>query len=426
MYAFVVQFLDFVLYAKLHYFMLFFILIWSRWVLVEAVATRYIPYKKRYKTKASVIIPVVDEPEELFADVLRKVRKHKPYEVIVVINGARNHELERVCRRFRSVKWVWTSKAGKRNALNTGLEMASGNVAVLVDSDTLWIKSTLSELMKPFADQQVGGVTTSQRIIEPDRDMLARFCSWMESIRAEGTMKAMSATGKVGCLPGRTIAFRMSVLRENMHTFMTEEFMGLHKEVSDDRSLTSLALKAGYKTVMQETSIVYTSAPEKWRKFIRQQLRWSEGSQYNNLRMSPWMFKKAPFMFFIFWSDTLIPFFLVGVFGTFALGLLLIPDYASTLLYEDNIALLLALTVLGSVVSIGLRHYKSFSAHPSQLLYIIPFIFVLTFVMAPIRIAGFAKLADDLGWGTRKSAYMAMNAQSFTTRKEMEPENASA
>lgn len=76
---------------------------------------------------------------------------------------------------------------------------------------------------------------------------MTMFANLLEEIRAEGTMKAMSVTGKVGCLPGRTIAFRTEILRECIHEFMNETFMGFHKEVSDDRSLTNLTLKKAIK-----------------------------------------------------------------------------------------------------------------------------------------------------------------------------------
>jgi hyaluronan synthase len=112
------------------------------------------------------------------------------------------------------------------------------------------------------------------------------LCEWLEEIRFHGSLKAMSVNGKVGCLPGRTIAFRKSIIADNMDEFMNEKFLGFHKEVSDDRSLTNVTLKQGYKTVLQSTAVVSTAAPESWKKYLRQQLRWSEGSQYNNIKMS--------------------------------------------------------------------------------------------------------------------------------------------
>ena len=98
-------------------------------------------------------------------------------------------------------------------------------------------------------------------------------------MRSQYSLPAMSVLGTVGCLPGRTIAFRTGILRRVMHDFLSERFLGFVLEVSDDRTLTNLTLKAGYKTVYQSTSLVYTDAPMGLRKLIRQQLRWARGSQ---------------------------------------------------------------------------------------------------------------------------------------------------
>lgn len=37
--------------------------------------------------------------------------------------------------------------ASKRNAARIGVEMASGEVVVLLDSDTIWTEGTLAELL---------------------------------------------------------------------------------------------------------------------------------------------------------------------------------------------------------------------------------------------------------------------------------------
>jgi hyaluronan synthase len=42
--------------------------------------------------------------------------------------------------------------ASKRNAARIGVEMASGEVVVLLDSETIWTEGTLAELLKPFTD----------------------------------------------------------------------------------------------------------------------------------------------------------------------------------------------------------------------------------------------------------------------------------
>ncbi len=95
----------------------------------------------------------------------------------------------------------------------------------------------------------------------------------------------------------------MGVLRHIMPEFLTGRFLGIFLEVSDDRTLTNLVLKAGYRTVYQATALVYTDAPVRLGKLIRQQLRWPRGSQYNTLRMLPWMTRHAPLLAVFYVAD---------------------------------------------------------------------------------------------------------------------------
>lgn len=274
----------------LYLFTLFVALVWTLWVAKVVLSRRYRPWSQPYVTTTSVVIPVVDEPIALFRDVLRRIVEQRPDETIVVINGPRNLQLEAVCAEFGDdVSWLWTPVAGKRHAVQLGTERARGDVVVLVDSDTIWTAGMLSELLKPFADPRVGGVTTKQRILDHDRCLLTRWADWLENTRALYAMPAQSVLGQVGCLPGRTIAFRRHILLRVMPNFLRERFLGVFLEISDDRTLTNYTLKEGYRTVYQSTSLVYTDAPTRLRKLIRQQYRWARGSQYNTLRMLPWM-----------------------------------------------------------------------------------------------------------------------------------------
>ena len=401
MYAFIVDLTHFMRTGDIKYFLVFFLAIWLRWFIVSLRALRYRPCSSSFTAKTSVIIPVLDEPPELFSKVLDSIVAQKPYEVIVVINGKRNLKLENVCKKF-SVKYLWEKKSGKRNAIMVGVGNSSGLITALVDSDTIWAENTLTELVRPFRDKAIGGVTTRQLINNP-KGVLGRFCDWLENIRYFGTMSAMSVRGKVGCLPGRTIAFRKEILDKVMDEFMNETFLGFHKEVSDDRSLTNLTLKLGYKTVMQDTSVVYTESPETWRKFIKQQLRWAEGSQYNNVKMSTWMAKHSRLMFFIYWSDTLIPFLLWSTYLSLIFNILFNNSSVDMLVSWQLVPIL---TILGAYISYSSRQILSIRENNKHLLYIPLYILTLSFIMAPIRMIGFARLADDTSWGTRGNGYI--------------------
>ncbi|HLV54448.1 MAG TPA: glycosyltransferase [Actinotalea caeni] len=399
-------------HPEIYMFAVYSALIWLVWAVKVVLSRRYRPFTGTFTGTTSVVVPVVDEPVDLFRDVLRRMVDQQPGEIIVVINGDRNPALEGVCEELAPlVRWVHTPIPGKRNAVKVGTELSTGEITVLVDSDTVWTEGTLVELLRPFVDESVGGVTTRQRILEPERSWITRWADWLENSRALYAMPAQSVLGQVGCLPGRTIAFRRHILMRVMDKFMTERFMGVFLEVSDDRTLTNLTLKAGYRTVYQHTSLVYTDAPLRLKKLARQQLRWARGSQYNTLRMLPWMLAHAPVLAFFFVLDIVLPFLLAGVIGgwvyraavgaghNFYAGFL--DEYG----LHSGILMVLALMVVSSVLSMALRQLRHLAEKPSDLLRLPFFILFSTAFLMPIRIIGFFRMGHASGWGTRAGAY---------------------
>lgn len=382
-------------------------IVWLIWILKMALSARYRAWTQPFEVNTSVVIPVVDEPVDLFRDVLARITEQRPFEVLVVLNGARNEVLERVCEEFEGVRWTWTPVAGKRNAVRIGVELAHGDVVALVDSDTLWTTGTLSELVKPFAAADVGGVTTRQRILEPNRSFITRWADWLENSRALYAMPAQSALGQVGCLPGRTIAFRREVLVASMTEFMHGRFLGVYLEISDDRTLTNLTLQQGYRTVYQHTSLVYTDAPTQLRKLAKQQLRWARGSQYNTLRMLPWMLGHAPVLAFFFLMDVVLPFLLVGAVVGWAYRSAtgtgynayapILDQYGSV----EGIVLVALLAIAASWLSMALRQLRHLREKPSDVLLLPLFIMFSTLFLMPIRIVGFFRMAHVASWGTR-------------------------
>ena len=127
----------------------------------------------------SVIVPVVDEPLDLFRVGLEEIVKQKPDELIVAVNGPRDPALFAMLEERKAawknseavsmvpVKILYTPTAGKRNAIRMALENADekSDIAVLVDSDVIWTEHTLENLLMPFsADDRIGGVTTRQKM----------------------------------------------------------------------------------------------------------------------------------------------------------------------------------------------------------------------------------------------------------------------
>jgi hyaluronan synthase len=415
--TFLLQALDTVATGTLHLFPVVFLAVTGLWLIRFVLSRRYAPWTAPHLVSTAVIIPVVDEPVDLFTEVLHRIIAQRPTELVVVINGPRNVVLEQVCDRLR-VSWRWSATPGKRGAVAMGVRHTTSDILVLVDSDTLWTPNTLSELMKPFANPQVGGVTTRQHILAPYRTVWTRWAEWLEWLRNAYSMPAMSVLGTVGCLPGRTIALRRDTVERNMDKFLGEKFLGIFQEISDDRTLTNYALMDGYQTVYQDTSVVYTDAPTELPKLVKQQFRWARGSQYNTLRMMPWMMRNARWLAVLYAGDILVPFLIVGVVLAWitraALDALTTNPYTPLLEALGTawwvIPALVGVAIAMSVLFAAIRYARPLEERPGQVLWLPVYMLINIFLLIPIRLWGFLRMAQVGGWGTRAGAFAAGSA----------------
>jgi len=412
MIAFVYQLMDWIRYSQPHFFVAFFIYVWLVWTIKVLGARRYAPAENSFTTTTSVVMPVYNENPEVLRAALGSIRANEPDEILVVIDGG-DAQMAAIAREFTDRVWT-IPKAGKRTALQTAIPQTTGEIVIIVDSDTIFTENVVENIVKPFADPTVGGVTTNQRIYDPDRSFCRHAADWMEFLRFRISTPAQSSFGTVGCLPGRAIALRRDILIDVVDDLLDDRFLGIRCEIGDDRALTNFTLKKGYRTVLQSTALVYTDAPDEWGRFIRQQLRWARSSQRETLKNLRWLIRK-PFLAFCFISDILTPFLMA------ALALMLVyhwaTDQADTLIVAgtplEYPLVIAAAAYLGAILSIGIRQIPRFRAYPQDILLLPVFVLALTFILIPVRIAGFMTMGEQ-NWITRK-------AKTEQRREEREP-----
>jgi cellobiuronic acid synthase len=379
-------------------FMGFFVYVWLLWTVKSLLARRYRPANgPTVERTNTVIVPVYNESVELFAGCLASIRANDPTELIVVVDGGDSH-LASLASEY-SDRVLSIPKAGKRAAIAAGLAASDPDtdVVVVVDSDTVWTPGTLAELMRPFDDERVGGVTPRQAIFGPERSGSRRLSAWIEDLRYHLTVPAQSLFGQVGCLAGRTIAYRREAFEPAVDRLVEQRVFGVPIEVGDDRVLTSELLRNGWRTQYQSTALVVTDAPDDWRGFWRQQLRWGRSSQRETLLTLRWLWRK-PAAFICFVSDIVTPFALFGVIAiSVARGLSGAHGGADANL---PVAPELVLAYPGMLASIGIRQIGHFRRTPGDLRHLPVFVLQLTFLMVPVRILAFATMLHQ-GWGTR-------------------------
>lgn len=379
-------------------FMVFFAYVWVVWSAKALTARRYRPATADPGPLAvTVLVPVFHEPHDVFRRVLESVRAEGPHELIVVVDGGDPDLAALAADRCDHVLRV--PKAGKRAAIAAGLAASdpTTDVVVVVDSDTVWAPGALGELLRPFADPRVGGVTPRQRIFDVGDDPVRRLADWIEDLRYLLTVPAQSVFGQVGCLAGRTIAYRRQAFEPAVRALVRQTVFGLPQHVGDDRVLTNELLRAGWRTVYQSTALVETDAPPSWRAFWHQQLRWGRSSQRETILSLPWLWRR-PVAGLTFVTDILTPF---ALFAVVALGV------AQALGPGEGRGLpLVAEAVLaytGMLASIGVRQVPHLRRRPQDLARLPLFVLQLTFLMVPIRILAFATMLHQ-SWSTRPAA----------------------
>ena len=385
-------------------FMAFFTYVWVLWTAKALAARRYRPCTRRPRSwRTSVIVPVFNEPEAVFRRSLASVVANRPTELIAVVDGG-SAELAAVAADYCD-RVLRLPKSGKRTAVAAGLRASdpTTDVVVVLDSDTVWRHGALYEMLRPFTDPRVGGVTPRQAIFDVGENPVRRLADWMEDIRYHLTVPAQSVFGQVGCLAGRTIAYRRAAFVPAIERAVHQTVFGVPQHVGDDRVLTNELLRSGWRTVYQATAVVETDAPSDWRTFWRQQLRWGRSSQRETLLSLRWLWRK-PVAFACFATDIVTPFALYAVVA-FAVAHVVNGDSGPTGL---PLAFELPLGYLGMLASIGVRQAAHVRRVPGDLVRLPLFVLQITFLLVPIRIAAFATMFHQ-GWSSRGERHAIMS-----------------
>jgi hyaluronan synthase len=377
-------------------YMGFFAYVWLLWSAKALTARRYRPSRSRApELTTSVVVPIYNETEPVLRRSLASVVANRPTELIAVIDGG-DPELAAIAGEYCD-RVLRLPKSGKRVAIAAGLRESdpSTGVVVVLDSDTVWAAGALDEMLRPFADPRVGGVTPRQAIFDVGSNPVRRLADWVEDIRYHLTVPAQSVFGQVGCLAGRTIAYRRAAFEPAVERLVRQTVLGVPQHVGDDRVLTNELLRAGWRTVYQSTARVETDAPSDWRTFWRQQLRWGRSSQRETLLSLRWLWRR-PVAFACFVTDIVTPFALYAVAGLAVAHALRGHGGVTGL----PLLLELPLGYLGMLASIGVRQAAHVRRVPDDLARLPLFVLQITFIMVPLRIAAFATMFHQ-GWGSR-------------------------
>lgn len=255
---------------------------WVSWLIRRFPAALYRPIRNRHREPMTIVVPVYQEDPKIFAYAIESWLRNNVDEVILVIDAS-DLACQEVASRY-PVTVVITETPGKRDALRVGWEAASTPLVALVDSDTIWADDVADQVCMPFADREVGGVSTRQNVYNP-KGFLQVVNDMYLDYRYFDENAAQTVVGRaVSCISGRTAVYRRDLLLQISDEFMAEEFLGVPCMSGDDKRLTSLILAHGHRAVLQRSARVWSTFPGTPRTFFRQRLRWARNTWRSDIR----------------------------------------------------------------------------------------------------------------------------------------------
>lgn len=202
--------------------------------------------------KASIVIPNFNGKNLLEKNLIKVKEAAEDEEIIVVDNNSQDKSIDYIRNNFPEVKLVEeTKEQGFASSINRGVDKASGDVIVLLNTDIVPEKGFLNPLLKHFSNPQVFAVGCLDKSYEKGKIAargrgVAHFIKGM-FIHARGEVDKTDTFW----VSGGSGAFRKSIW-ETLGG-MDEVFNPFYYE---DIDLSYKAVKSGYKILFEKESVV--------------------------------------------------------------------------------------------------------------------------------------------------------------------------
>ena len=163
---------------------------------------------------------------------------------------------------------------GKRAALQAGFKAARSELVLTIDSDCILAPDAIHHMVAPFVDARVGAVAGRVVIHNRKGSWITRLLSPQFTLTFDFLRAAESVNGTVLCCPGALSAYRLAVVRKVLPQWLEQQFLGTQVGPGEDRFLTTLILREGYRSLYQRTARVHTLVPTTYQRVCKMFLRW--------------------------------------------------------------------------------------------------------------------------------------------------------
>lgn len=220
----------------------------------------------------SVVIPAYNEGRVIGRTVRSVLQQVYPqFEIIVVDDGSSDDTTAaaQLATDDPRVRVIRKPNGGKAAALNHGMTVATGEIIVVIDADTLLAPDAIRHLVRPLADRRVGAVAGNAKV--GNRVNLVTRWQAVEYVTSQNLdRRAFVMLNCITVVPGAIGAWRRAAVLD-AGGFRTDT-------LAEDQDLTLTLLRRGHRVALADQAVALTEAPETFEALLKQRFRWSFGT----------------------------------------------------------------------------------------------------------------------------------------------------
>jgi hyaluronan synthase len=359
----------------------------------------------------TVSIPVYNEDPELIDRALYALfqQTRLPQRVQVVDDGSAIDYSEIAgywaVHRPASVgfSWIRQENRGKRHAQARTFTTDPADIFITLDSDTALERRAIEEGLKPFADRRIQSVAGLELAFNQNQNWLTRTNGTRQLAWQLSACAAQSRMGNVLVNRGTYALYRATVVRDNLESYLAEDFFGHTVRFGDDSLLTTFALGRG-RAVQQTSAIQLTMYPENVDHHLRQWTRWMRSSTIRTF----WRIRHLSLASYGWWMTVINLWMFFASTIASAIAIAMWPVAGQFIL--DAVAAPVIWMYLSSLRNFIVMRSDETLADQIDSFMIVPIAFAwLLTVLKPLRFWGMSTCWNT-GWGTRAKVEVGIAA----------------
>ena len=268
-------------------------------------------YKPNLNLKLDFLIMAYNEEKVIESKILNTLKileGFKNANIWIVSDGSsdKTNEIVKSHEKNKLINFVALERSGKSQAINKIIPKLKGDVIIFSDANIEYTAETISNLIKPYSDSNVG--CTCGKLVHRNPGKILSGEGESFYWKYENNLKKIES--KIGYVSGATGA--VYSIRRNL-------FKKLSKNcINDDFTISMNVILKGYKCIYVEEAIVYENVAPTVKAEFKRHIRDATGHYISIIHLIKLINPFLGFKSLIFWSHRLIrwsvPFLLLGLF----------------------------------------------------------------------------------------------------------------